>query len=89
LRKPRVNKLRMLTAVADGRVRRTGQGWVYCAQPAASADARMLTTARDDGWISVAREPIDPLESVDVTLTGAGRGVLTRYWPEWSPRERD
>lgn len=88
MRKPSVNKLRMLTAVAEGRVRRTGQGWVYCAQPAAGADARMLTTARDDGWISSARDPIDPLESVAVSLTEAGRDVLTRYWPEWRPSER-
>jgi len=87
MRKPSQTRLRMLTEVGNGRVRRVGTNWLIGSQPAASADARVLNDARASGWLQLDHEPIDPYESVRVTLTDDGRGVLAHYWPDWSPTD--
>src|SRR5699024_3469584 len=66
---------------------RVGTNWLIGSQPAASADARVLNDARPSGWLQLDHEPIDPYESVRVTLTDAGRGVLAHYWADWSPTD--
>lgn len=87
MRKPSQAKLRLLADVGNGRARRLGSGWMLGSQPAASADARGLNDAHAAGWLHLDHEPSDPYESAPVALTAAGRDVLARYWPNWSPAD--
>jgi len=86
MRKPSEARLRLLAEVANGRVRRTGgPGWIVSSQPANGSEGSALRAALAEGWIATERAAIDPLMSVPVHLTDAGRDVLARYWPDWRP----
>jgi hypothetical protein len=86
-RKPTENQLRALADVGNGKVLRTGAGWLVGSGAAEPGTARALNTARAHGWITAEGRAgvLDELGSEPAALTTAGRAILQRHWPDWTP----
>jgi hypothetical protein len=85
--KPTENQLRALAEVGNGKVLRTGAGWLVGSGAAEPGAARALNTARAHGWITAEDRAgvLDELGSTPAALTETGRAVLLHHWPSWTP----